>query len=422
MKRALLVSFGLIMLGSYAGCLPEETTPTGTGGSQGTAGTGVAGTRASTAGTGVAGTGVAGTTGTGGTAGSQGGDTSGTAGNGTAGTGTAGTGTAGSGTGGTGGTGTAGTGTAGTTSRGGTGGTGTAGTGTAGTTSRGGTGGTGTAGSSGGTGGGVGGATAGSGGTSAALPTVGELFPLGHRRLTRRPAPHHAVQREHDRHRLRERRGVLSTRRAHQLHRSGALNVMHTYPVGGVTGRQYKVTIHFYGIAEPKNYGGVTREATGTTRPTNSQTNGGMSLAPTPWAQATAVPHTYNVSDYNTNEIHVCRTRHPNERRILPQCRHAGGALHVRPQLRETDHRLRRRHDSRPQLRPKLPSDQELRLRGQLPLRLQGQRTRHHHPRDGACRPCPAGALMQPNLSSSRSADNAGQWLLIDVESVDSQM
>ena len=33
----------------------------------------------------------------------------------------------------------------------------------------------------------------------------------------------------------------------------------------------------------------------------------------------------------------------------------------------------------------------------------------------------PAGALMQPNLSSSRSADNSGQWLLIDVESVDSQ-
>ena len=34
----------------------------------------------------------------------------------------------------------------------------------------------------------------------------------------------------------------------------------------------------------------------------------------------------------------------------------------------------------------------------------------------------PAGALVQPNVISSRSADNAGQWLLIDVESVDSQM
>ena len=48
----------------------------------------------------------------------------------------------------------------------------------------------------------------------------------------------------------------------------GNLNVNQIFYVGGVAGQNYNVTIHVYGISEPKNYGtGVTREAGTTDRP-----------------------------------------------------------------------------------------------------------------------------------------------------------
>jgi hypothetical protein len=77
-------------------------------------------------------------------------------------------------------------------------------------------------------------------------------------------------------------------------------DVTHTYPVAGTSGTTYRVTIHFYGILGPKNYGpGVTREAA-PGRPGDQ--NGGA--VPTPWASAPAgnVPL---MSDYEAHEIHV---------------------------------------------------------------------------------------------------------------------
>ena len=75
---------------------------------------------------------------------------------------------------------------------------------------------------------------------------------------------------------------------------------MHTYPVGGAPGTTYRITLHFYGIVEPRNYGpDVTREA-GPGRPGNQDTG----ASPTPWAVAPA-GHVYPMSDYDTWELRV---------------------------------------------------------------------------------------------------------------------
>jgi hypothetical protein len=434
MKRVLLVSFGLIMLGSYAGCLPEETTPTGTGGSQGTAGTGAAGTQ------GTAGTGVAGTTGTGGndstgTAGSQGGDASGTAGNGTAGSGTAGNGTAGNGTAGNGtagngtaGTGTAGngtagsggSGTAGTTGRGGTAGTGTAGTGTAGTTSRGGTGGT------------AGTGTAGAGGT---LPTIPELFPTSGSvgsfdgRLLLMPCGDNNESGTDCGGGGAYYTTAGSTATPTRITCSGsALNVNQVFYVGGETGKMYNVTVHFYGIAEPKVYGnGITRDA-GTGRPGGTTTTTGTGTLPTAWATAPG-GHSYPASDYNTNEIRVCRTRacatadetnvyYLNadtsqghwtyvlnyEKDIVVV---GGGSIRVR----NYDQNCREIKNCGPS---GAPATDCATLANRRIIDVSAANPKP------ATTAAPMGGLLQPNLISERPAGSSGQWLLIDVVKINS--
>jgi hypothetical protein len=80
----------------------------------------------------------------------------------------------------------------------------------------------------------------------------------------------------------------------------GSLTAVVNHPIGGASGKPYQVTIHFYGIVGPKNYGSnVTREA-GNTRPSNLATG----ATPVPWASAapgTPIP----TSNYDTYEIHV---------------------------------------------------------------------------------------------------------------------
>jgi hypothetical protein len=75
------------------------------------------------------------------------------------------------------------------------------------------------------------------------------------------------------------------------------------FAVGGTPNSTYDVTMHFYGILEPKNYGGtargVTREA-GDVRPMNEDTG----ADPAPWAFATSTP-TAMRSDYLHVEIRV---------------------------------------------------------------------------------------------------------------------
>lgn len=78
----------------------------------------------------------------------------------------------------------------------------------------------------------------------------------------------------------------------------GSLDARSEHAIGGVPGTTYNVTMHFYGVMEPKNYGNnAQREAGGSP-------NRNPAGTPTPWA--TANPGTdYSSSNYNTYEIHV---------------------------------------------------------------------------------------------------------------------
>jgi len=82
---------------------------------------------------------------------------------------------------------------------------------------------------------------------------------------------------------------------------NGRLDADQTFQINGTVGETYQVTMHFYGVMEPKNYGtsGVTREA-GNTRPQNLDDG----ATPVPWATGTPGQQ-YRASDYNTYEVHV---------------------------------------------------------------------------------------------------------------------
>jgi hypothetical protein len=301
MKRLLLVSFGLILAAGYTGCLPADTTTTGTGGHPGTAGTGnpqgTAGTQGNAGDNGTTGTaGTSGSAGDNGTTGTAGSDATGTAGNsatGTAGSnggsgnpGAAGSnggsgnpGVAGS-NGGRGGAAGSGQGTAG---RGGTGG-GTAGNGSAGSgpAGRGGT--TGTAGSAAGTTG-----TAGRGGTTGTAGTTGTggtspddvgkpldgAMLLGPCLRDTQAAVCATVS------------GSCPGANSADPALSGVLTTNKTITLGGDPNTSYTVVLHVQGEVESKNYNGGTdmnstgssptlngwRYPMGTTNPTPSNTN-----------------------------------------------------------------------------------------------------------------------------------------------------
>jgi hypothetical protein len=71
------------------------------------------------------------------------------------------------------------------------------------------------------------------------------------------------------------------------------------YDVGGIAGQKYNVTLHFYGVVEPKLYGGNTVRESGAIRPGT----GNPSLPP-PFAFAPG-GSVYTTSDYGTYEVRV---------------------------------------------------------------------------------------------------------------------
>jgi hypothetical protein len=78
-----------------------------------------------------------------------------------------------------------------------------------------------------------------------------------------------------------------------------SFEAVQNFTVGGTPGQSYRVTLHFYGIVEPKRYGPtVTRESA--TRPANLDTG----ATPPPWAYADGSP-SLMASDFGTYEIHV---------------------------------------------------------------------------------------------------------------------
>jgi hypothetical protein len=80
----------------------------------------------------------------------------------------------------------------------------------------------------------------------------------------------------------------------------GRLEAVIPFPIGGTPGTEYDVTMHFYGIMEPRQYSNVTREAGGSA----TNRNGGT---PTGWAEAAGNASVYSMGDnnYNTYEIFV---------------------------------------------------------------------------------------------------------------------
>jgi len=202
----------------------------------------------------------------------------------------------------------------------------------------------------------------------------------------------------------------------------GALNVVHTFPVGGTPGTAYVATFRFYGIVEPKNYGSnVTRDA-GVRRPGNQDTG----AIPTPFASAPA-NHIYQVSDYNTYELRVknnqgnevaayylnADTREGHWTYVLnfqKQITVIGGGSVV---VRNYDKNCREVKNCGLEGTPTSQCAQKatsriINVSGANPV----------PPNIWA----PYGGLRQPTLVVERSASASGQWLLIDVVSVDAPL
>ncbi|HEY3500050.1 MAG TPA: hypothetical protein VGK73_35415 [Polyangiaceae bacterium] len=292
MRRFALLSLFALAL-SPSACSGVEPTTVSDAGNGGTGG-GASGTSGSTA----AGTSSSGSSGASGATSAMGGSsgastmTGGSAGS-VAGTG-AGTPNSGgsAGTGGSPAAGTSGLGGAGS------GGTGTAGTGGPGNT---GGGGASTSGGSAGTdasGGTAGGGMSGTGGGGTTCPTIAELFPtsgnvgsLDGRLVTTPCSPTNSDDCSGA--------GWIYNGATTPC-MNGALTAQQDFAVGGEPGVMYDVTLHFYGVVEPKNYGNmITREA-GNTRPMH----GANGATPAPWASSNGGV-SYPASDYNTYEVHV---------------------------------------------------------------------------------------------------------------------
>jgi len=199
----------------------------------------------------------------------------------------------------------------------------------------------------------------------------------------------------------------------------GALNVLHTYPVGGAPGATYRITLHFYGIVEPKNYGtGVTREA-GTGRPGNQHTG----ASPTPWAVAPG-GHVYTVSDYNTWELRVdndagqevavyylnADTSEGHWTYVLNFSKQIDVPGGGRIRLRHYDRNCRLIKNCGP---ASTPANQCASMANARLINV------------SAATPAPAtlpaaeGGLLQPNLTTERPDNSSGQWVLIDLVSID---
>jgi hypothetical protein len=357
----------------------------------------------------------------------------GAAGNGAAGNGAAGDGAAGSGTTGRGGSaggssGGSSAGAGGSAPRGGAGGSAGGSTaGSGGSAPRGGAGGS--------AGGSSGGSTAGSGGGGGTLPTIPELFPTSGTlgsfdgRLVTMPCGDNNESGTDCGGGGAYYTTAGSTATPMRIACSGsALNVNQVFYVGGETGKMYNVTVHFYGIAEPKIYGnGITREA-GTGRPGGTATTTGTGTLPTAWATAPA-GHSYPASDYNTNEIRVCRTR---------AC---ATADEVAVYYLNAD-------TSQGHWTYVLNYEKDITVVGGGSIRVRNydqncREIKNCGPNGTAATDCatmanrrvidlaaanpkPAttaasmGGLLQPNLDSERPAGSSGQWLLIDVVKINS--
>jgi len=191
----------------------------------------------------------------------------------------------------------------------------------------------------------------------------------------------------------------------------GSLTVQQDFAVGGTPGEMYQVTMHFYGVVEPKNYGNMATREAGGTRPTHMATG----ASPAPFATANAGV-SFPASDYNTYEIHVMDNMNQevkqyflnsdtteghwtyllNYERTIPVV--GGGKVRVRTYDRNC--RMIKNCGDRS---------------GQVSASVCGSATKQTVDVSAAM-PAPT-MLMQPGLG--QAAGESGQWLLIDVTKVE---
>jgi hypothetical protein len=303
-------------------------------------------------------------------------------------------------TGGSGGQGAGGT----SAGSGGAAGTGTGGTGESGS----GSGAASSGGSSAGTdaAGGTGGGGTGGGGNS--CPTIAELFPAGQRgsldgRLVTTPCSPTSSDDCSG--------GGWIYNGMTTPCMNGALTAELDFEVGGEPGVMYDVTLHFYGVVEPKNYGNmITREA-GNTRPTHGP-NGAM---PAPWASSNG-GISYPGSDYNTYEIHVYNDQDQEIRQYFINSDTAEGHWTYLINYERTipvvgGGRIRTKTYDRNCRMIKNCGDRS----GGVTAQVCSSATKQTVDVSAAM-PQPTG-LTQPGLG--QAASESGQWLLIDVTAVE---
>jgi hypothetical protein len=200
----------------------------------------------------------------------------------------------------------------------------------------------------------------------------------------------------------------------------GKLDLQATYPIGGIAGAKYTVTMHFYGIMEPNDYGQSADRDAAPGRPGNQ--NDGAD--PIPWAEAPP-KHTYTFDDYNSYEIHI---DDQNNQEVAVYYLNAdtsqghwtyvidyekkfpvigGGRLRTRVY----DTNCRQIKNCGPNGTPASncaaqANARRLTLTGVDPMPAAVEASQ--------------GGLLQPNLIGSRDASSAGQWWLVDIKSVDS--
>jgi len=211
---------------------------------------------------------------------------------------------------------------------------------------------------------------------------------------------------------------------------AGKFDMSHVFPVGGEVGKTYTVTIHVYGIAEPKNYGtnGVMRDA-GTGRPGNQDTGAN----PTSWATAPA-GHTFNVDDYNQYEIRTCKNRTcaygsaTDETAVYylnadTMQGHWTYVMNYTKQIKVTGGgavRVRNYDDNCRMIKNCGPNGTAANQCQTFSNNRKITFPTTVMPVPNGTQPAPNGGLLQPALVAERDANSAGQWVLIDVVSVDS--
>jgi len=180
------------------------------------------------------------------------------------------------------------------------------------------------------------------------------------------------------------------------------------YPIMGESGKSYAVTMHFYGIMEPKNYGTANIVRQGGTQNTNI-----MTVMPLPWAQQMPPGLAYRPSNYNTYEIHVLNPAGAVQATYFinsdttPNEGHYTFAINYEKTI------------------PVIGG-------GKVRLRIFDANCRQIKNCTGGTSPCatkarsvnisaampqpPANTLMQPGLG--QSSEHAGQWFLLDVKAV----